>query len=82
MSISAAICLAFEPNLGRIALWVIQPLILCVLYLVIHARHQRIRAAAIEDGAKIHLKHIFAKLGVKDRTGAIATALKRGLVAP
>ena len=96
MPIFTAMCLAFEPNPGRIALWVIQPLILCVLYLVLRARHQRIRAAAIaedrrriaaalgvsEDGAKIHLKHVFAKLGVKDRTGAIATALKRGLVAP
>ena len=56
MSISAAICLASAPNPGRIALWVVQPLILCVLYLVLRARHQR--------------------------TGAIATALRRGRVAP
>ena len=96
MPIFTAICLALTVNPGRVALWVVQPLILCVLYLVIRARHQRIRAAAIaedrrriaaalgvsEDGAKIHLKHVFAKLGVKDRTGAIATALRRGLVAP
>ena len=96
MSFFVAICFALTVNPGRVALWVVQPLILCVLYLVIRAQHQRIRAAAIaedrrriaaalgvsEDGAKIHLKHVFAKFGVKDRTGAIATALKRGLVAP
>ena len=66
MSFFAAICLAFAANLGRVALWVVQPLILYVLYLVIRARHQRSRAAAIAE----------------DSTGAIATALKRGLVAP
>ena len=55
------------------------------LQLLVSGKCNREIAAALgvsEDGAKIHLKHIFAKLGVKDRTGAIATALKRGLVAP
>ena len=54
MSFLSAICLALAVNPGRIALWVIQPLILCVLYLVLRARHQRIRAAAIaEDRRRI-----------------------------
>lgn len=66
MAILSSFCLALAVNPGRVALWVVQPLILCVLYLVLRARHQRIRAAAIAE----------------DRTGAIATALKRGLVAP
>lgn len=56
MSFLSAICLALAVNPGRVALWVVQPLILCVLYLVLRARHQR--------------------------TGAIATALRRGRVAP
>jgi DNA-binding NarL/FixJ family response regulator len=35
----------------------------------------------ISDGTvKIHLTHLFAKLGVTSRTEAIATALRRGLV--
>ena len=33
-----------------------------------------------EDGAKAHLKTIFAKLGVQDRTEAVAVALQRGLI--
>lgn len=55
------------------------------LQLLASGKCNREIAAALgvsEDGAKIHLKHVFAKLGVKDRTGAIATALRRGLVAP
>ena len=55
------------------------------LQLLVSGKCNREIAAALgvsEDGAKIHLKHVFAKLGVKDRTGAIATALRRGLVAP
>ena len=55
------------------------------LQLLVSGKCNREIAAALgvsEDGAKIHLKHIFAKLGVKDRTGAIATALRRGRVAP
>jgi len=33
-----------------------------------------------EDGAKIHLKHVFWKLDAKDRVEAVAIALRRGLV--
>ena len=32
------------------------------------------------DGAKSHLKSIYAKLGVQDRTEAVVTAIQRGLV--
>ena len=33
-----------------------------------------------EDGAKAHLKTVFAKLGVQDRTAAVSVALQRGLI--
>jgi DNA-binding NarL/FixJ family response regulator len=33
-----------------------------------------------EETAKIHLKNIFAKLGVSDRTEAVTVALSRGLI--
>ena len=33
-----------------------------------------------EDGAKAHLKTVFAKLGVQDRTEAVSVALQRGLI--
>lgn len=33
-----------------------------------------------EETLKSHLRHIFRKLGVRDRTGAVAQALRRGLV--
>jgi len=33
-----------------------------------------------EDGAKAHMKNIFAKLGVADRTEAVAVAIQRGVV--
>ena len=33
-----------------------------------------------EDGAKIHLKHVFSKLDAKDRIEAVAIAIRRGLV--
>jgi DNA-binding NarL/FixJ family response regulator len=28
----------------------------------------------------MHVKNIFAKLGVHDRTGALATAIRRGII--
>jgi DNA-binding NarL/FixJ family response regulator len=35
-----------------------------------------------EDGVKLHLKHIYEKLDVKDRVGALAVAIRKGLVKP
>jgi DNA-binding NarL/FixJ family response regulator len=34
----------------------------------------------MDETVKIHLKNIFAKLGVDDRTGAVTVALARGLI--
>ena len=40
------------------------------------------RAFGISDGTvKSHTKRIFSKLGVSNRTGAVATAVQRGLIA-
>jgi ATP/maltotriose-dependent transcriptional regulator MalT len=33
-----------------------------------------------EATVKTHLLHIYAKLGVADRTGAVTTALARGII--
>ena len=35
-----------------------------------------------EDGVKVRLKHAYEKLGVSDRAGAIAVAIKRGIARP
>ncbi len=35
-----------------------------------------------EDGVKVRLKHAYEKLGVNDRSGAMAAALRRGLARP
>jgi DNA-binding NarL/FixJ family response regulator len=34
----------------------------------------------MDETVKIHLKNIFAKLDVTDRTGAVTVALGRGLI--
>mgnify|MGYP003291899379 CR=1 FL=1 len=44
-------------------------------------REIALRLGVSEDGAKIHLKHVYDKLEAKDRVDAIAIALRRGLVA-
>jgi DNA-binding NarL/FixJ family response regulator len=33
-----------------------------------------------EDTVKTHLKNVFAKLGVEDRTGAVLSAVRHGIV--
>ena len=35
-----------------------------------------------EDGVKVRLKHAYEKLGVNDRAGAIAVAIRRGIARP
>jgi len=35
-----------------------------------------------EDAVKVRLKHAYEKLGVSDRAGAIAAAIRRGLARP
>ena len=49
------------------------------------ARGQRNRDIAgrlfiSEETVKVHIKHIMEKLGAKDRTGAVAIALRRGII--
>jgi two-component system NarL family response regulator len=45
------------------------------------SNHEIADALGISEGTvKIHLTHLFAKLGVASRTEAIATAVRRGLV--
>jgi DNA-binding NarL/FixJ family response regulator len=38
------------------------------------------RLAISEDTVKVHVKHIMAKLGAADRTGAVTIALRRGII--
>ena len=40
------------------------------------------RLGISEDGVKVRLKHAYEKLGVGDRAGAIAVAIKRGIARP
>jgi DNA-binding NarL/FixJ family response regulator len=54
-----------------------------VLRLIARGSSNRDAAAALfvsEATVKTHLLHIYAKLGVNDRTAAVALALERGLV--
>jgi len=56
---------------------------LAVLELVARGMSNREIAAALtmgEETVKAHLKHVFAKLGVNDRTEAAMVALQRGLI--
>ena len=38
------------------------------------------RLAISEETVKVHVKHILEKLGASDRTGAVAIALRRGII--
>jgi DNA-binding NarL/FixJ family response regulator len=38
------------------------------------------RLAISEETVKVHVKHIMEKLGVSDRTGAVAVAVRRGII--
>ena len=40
------------------------------------------RLGISEDGVTVRLKHAYEKLGVGDRAGAIAVAIKRGIARP
>lgn len=40
------------------------------------------RIGRTDETVKIHLKNIFAKLDVTDRTGAVTLAIRRGLLYP
>ncbi len=54
-----------------------------VLRLVVRGKPNKLIAAAlgiVEMTVKVHLSHIFEKLGVQDRTSAATAALHRGLV--
>lgn len=45
-------------------------------------RNREIASAIVrsEETVKVHLKHLMAKLGVKDRTEAVTVALRRGII--
>jgi DNA-binding NarL/FixJ family response regulator len=54
-----------------------------VLQLVAQGHQNKEIAYALniaEETAKIHVKHIFSKLGVQNRTQAVAVALHRGIL--
>jgi DNA-binding NarL/FixJ family response regulator len=54
-----------------------------VLMLVARATSNKLIARELEIGettVKTHLLHIFAKLGVDDRTAAVTTAVERGII--
>ncbi|MBO0869647.1 MAG: response regulator transcription factor [Micromonosporaceae bacterium] len=56
-----------------------------VLGLVARGHSNREAAARLfisEATVKTHLLHVYAKLGVKDRAAAVATAFERGLLSP
>jgi DNA-binding NarL/FixJ family response regulator len=39
------------------------------------------RADLVREAVKTHFEHVFRKLGVSDRTAAVAQALRGGLIA-
>lgn len=54
-----------------------------VLALMAGGRSNKQIAAEIgrsDETVKLHLKHVFEKLGVADRTGAVTAAVRRGLI--
>lgn len=53
--------------------------------LLVQGLNNKMMAARLgisEDGVKVRLKHAYEKLGVGDRAGAIAVAIKRGIARP
>jgi DNA-binding NarL/FixJ family response regulator len=54
-----------------------------VLQLVAHGMSNKEIASAIgrtDETVKVHLKNIFARLEVEDRTAAVTVALSRGII--
>jgi DNA-binding NarL/FixJ family response regulator len=54
-----------------------------VLELVLRGQRNKEIAAALsisDDTVQVHLKNIFAKLDVHDRTAAVYVALRRGII--
>jgi DNA-binding NarL/FixJ family response regulator len=54
-----------------------------VLYALVHGRSNKDIAAKLfisEPTVKTHLQHLFAKLEVRDRVGAILAAVRHGIV--
>jgi two-component system, NarL family, response regulator len=54
-----------------------------VVRLIADCRSNKEIAAALgisEETAQVHVKHILAKLKVKDRSAAITVALRRGII--
>jgi DNA-binding NarL/FixJ family response regulator len=54
-----------------------------VLQLVYRGRRNKEVAAALaisEETVRVHLKNVFSKLGVSDRTAAVNVALRRGII--
>src|SRR5260370_965644 len=54
-----------------------------VLTVVATGAHNKEIAATLgisEETVKMHIKSIMAKLGAEDRTGAVTTAIKRGVI--
>ena len=56
------------------------PLLLAALPLAAPTLAAELVVDNTEGTVQIHVKNIFAKLGVNDRTGAVQVAVRRGLI--